>query len=220
MKHLIIAVISAVVTVLVIIILMSVHSADLKQTELERSLKSAARQSLENACLSQKTQVSDNDTLVCDFIGIFLGKMKINERVVSENGEIYAEDSSDKGGKLEIDIEAADIYKGILSVRVKEHFTYPNGKIGTIKAETTQIVERESRRPSEYVNYYIPWQIAKAAGFDYSEESDFLFYQQQYAAGYDGQQDINAPRVSGYSFVKWKEKRKEKGVTEYIALYE
>ena len=178
MKHVAIVCISTIVTVLVVIILMSVHSKDLRQTELERALKVSARQSLENACLSQKTQINDNDALAADFIKSFLGKMKTDGRVVSENGEVYSADSSDSG----------------------------------------QRVERESRRPSEYINYYIPWQAAKEAGFDYLEGEDYLYYQKRFAAGMKVTADIEAPEYKGHSFVRWNE-QKENGVTKRIAVY-
>ena len=218
MKHVAIVCISTIVTVLVVIILMSVHSKDLRQTELERALKVSARQSLENACLSQKTQINDNDALAADFIKSFLGKMKTDGRVVSENGEVYSADSSDSGQRVEIEIKAADIYKGILSAKVTEYFTYPNGKTGTVSASTVQIVERESRRPSEYINYYIPWQAAKEAGFDYLEGEDYLYYQKRFAAGMKVTADIEAPEDKGHSFVRWNE-QKENGVTKRIAVY-
>lgn len=205
MKHVVIVCISTVVTILVIIILMSVHSKDLRKTELERALKVAAEQSLENACLSQKTQINENDALVADFISSFLGKMKTDGKVVSESGEVYTADGSDSGQRIEIEIKAADIYKGILSADVKEYFTYPNGKTGTVEASTVQIVERESRRPSEYINYYIPWQVAKEAGFDYIEDKEYLYYQKRYAGGMKVTADIEAPEYRGHSFVRWEE---------------
>lgn len=218
MKHVVIICISTFVTVLVVIILMSVHSKDLRQTELERALKVSARQSLENACLSQKTQVNDNDALVADFISSFLGKMKTDGRVISTDGEVYSADSSDSGQRVEIEIKAADIYKGILSANVTEHFTYPNGKTGTVSAKTVQIVERESRRPSEYINYYIPWQVAREAGFDYREGEDYLYYQKRFAGGMKVKADIEAPEYKGHSFVRWKE-TSEDGVTKRAAVY-
>ncbi|MGN0240840.1 MAG: hypothetical protein ACI4CS_04055 [Candidatus Weimeria sp.] len=218
MKHVSIVSISTMVTVLVIIILMSVHSRDLRQTELERALKESAGQSLENACVKQNTQINDNDALVADFISSFLGKMKTDGSVISENGEVYSADSSDSGQRVEIEIRAADIYKGILSAAVTEYFTYPNGKTGTVNAETVQIVERESRRPSEYINYYIPWQAAREAGFDYLEGEDYLYYQKRFASGMKVTADIDAPEYKGHSFVRWDE-QKENGVTKRIAVY-
>lgn len=219
MKHLMIALISAVTTILVVIILMSVHSKDLRQTELERALKSAAGQSLENACLTQKPRINDNDALVADFISSFLGKMKTGSSMTSEDGKVYTQEKSDPGQKLEIKILAADIYRGIISAKVSENFTYPNGKKGKVTASTTQIVERESRRPSEYVNYYIPWQVARAAGFDYVEGEDFLYYQKRYAKGMTVDTDIEEPEPRGYKFKGWNSE-KENGVIKYTAIYE
>ncbi|MQN01858.1 MAG: hypothetical protein DUD27_03880 [Lachnospiraceae bacterium] len=212
MKHVVLALISTSVAVLVVIILMTVHSKDLRQTELERALKLSAKQSLENACLSQKTEINDNDALTADFIRSFLGKMKTTGRVVSENGEVYATDATDNGQIIEITIKAADIYKGILSASVKENFTYPNGGKGTVTASTIQIVERESKRPSECISYYIPWQVAKEAGFDYYEGADFLYYQKRYTKGMNVSTDISAPEYKGHSFVRWDEQRENNGI--------
>lgn len=218
MKHVVIVCISTAVTVLVVIILMSLHTRDLRKTELERALKVSAEQSLKNACLSQNTQINDNDALVADFISSFLGKIKTDGKVVSEGGEVYATDKADSGQRIEIEIKSADIYKGILSADVTEYFSYPNGKTGKVMASTVQIVERESRRPSEYINYYIPWQVAKESGFDYLEGKEYLYYQKRYASGMDVEADIRAPKYKGHSFVRWKESSRN-GVTKRTAVY-
>lgn len=219
MKHVISILSCVAATVLIIVILMSISAKDLRQTELERALKTSAKQSLENACLSQNTHVYDNDSLTADFLKNFLGKMKTDGTVKSEDGRVYATDRSDPEQKLEIDIAAADVYKGILSVRVKENYSYPNGKIGTAEAATTQIVERESRRPTKTISYYIPWQVAKACGFDYVNDQDFLFYQKRYADGMDVDEAINEPVPDGYQFRGWKEKRTEDGSVQFIGRY-
>lgn len=220
MKHLAFAVTGIVMTVLVVMILMSIHSADLRRTELERSLKNSVKQTLTNACITDKVEINDNDAMVADFISSFLGKMKTNGTVVTEDGVVVASDKKDPGQKLEISIAAADIYKGILSVHVKEHFTYPNGKKGTVEASSTQIVERESSRPSLYARYYIPAEVAGAAGFDYTDGEDFLYYQRRFAEGYDAEVDIDGPEPSGYDFGGWTVKnRLSNGSVEYIGSY-
>lgn len=187
MKQLVFSLAGAVSVILIIMILLSIHSRDIRKAELERSLDSAARQSLNKACITGTDEIGDNDALIDDFISNFLGKMKSD------------------GKDIEIEVKAADIYKGILSAHVTEKYTFPNGKKGTVEAQTTSIVERESRRPTVCMNYYIPWEIARDSGFDYSEGENFLYYVRRASKGYEKIENVKAPEVEDRTFVRWKQ---------------
>lgn len=203
MKQLVFSIAGAVSVVLIICILLSLHSRHIRKVELERSLDTAARQSLEKACISGTDEIGDNDAMVADFISNFLGKMKSD------------------GKDIEIEVKAADIYKGILSAKATEKYTFPNGKEGKIEAKTTSIVERESRRPTVSTNYYIPWEAARDAGFDYREGEQFLYYTRRASKGYEKTEKVAAPEVEGKTFSRWKELADNKGGNiGFIAVYE
>lgn len=202
MKQLVFSLVGAVSAIIIIMILLSLHSRDIRRVELERSLDQAATQSLKKACVTGTDEIGDNDALVADFISNFLGRMKSD------------------GKDIEVEIKAADIYKGILSARATESYTFPNGRKGKIKATTTSIVERESRRPTIHTDYYIPWQVARDAGFDYMEGEDFLYYSRRVSKGHETDADVKAPSVKGQEFVGWNGFSDDKGETSYMAVYE
>lgn len=203
MKQVVFSIVGSAVALVVVLILLSIHSRDIRQVELERNLDSAASQSLKNACVTQNTKIGDNDALVADFISNFLGRMKSD------------------GKDIEIDIVAADIYKGILSANVRENYRHPNGKPGTITASTTSIVERESRRPTIAAKYYLPWEVARDCGFDYREGEDFLYYTKRYSKGADPEFTVNTPVSSKNTFVSWRLiSESRNGNRKYIGVYE
>lgn len=204
MKHLIFALSGAAMTILAIAIILSLHSRDIRRVELERNLDAAASQTLRNACVTHKKEIGDNDALVADFISNFLGRMKSD------------------GKNIEVDIYEADIYKGIISAHVREKYSHPNGRSGEIEAKTTSIVEREARRPTIVENYYIPWDIARDAGFDFSEtEGRMLYYTRRHASGTNAGRSIKGPDVRSRRFTGWKViSRGRNGSTDYLAVYE
>lgn len=201
MKQLVFSLVGAVLVILAVIILLSLHSRDIRRVELERSLDTAAEQSLKRACITGTDEIGDNDAMVADFMSNFLGKMKSD------------------GKDLEVDVMAADIYKGILSVKVTEKYTFPNGKEGKLTAQTTSIVERESRRPTVCTNYYIPWEVARDAGFDYVENRDFLYHTRRASEGYEKAADIKGPDTGNYIFQGWRSYTDADGLTGYMAVY-
>lgn len=201
MKHLIFALTAAVIAILIFVILFSLHSRDIRRAELERSLDAAAEQTLKKACVTDTYSIGDNDELISDFITSFLGKLKSD------------------GKDIEVEILAADIYKGILSAHVTEKYTFPNGKKGTIEADTTAIVERESRRPTVCTECYLPWEVARAAGYDYTEGDDFLFYKRRVSEGYEQDDALSLPSVPGYTYDHMEEKDSEDGVRRILFVY-
>lgn len=203
MKHVAFALSGAVSVVVVVLILLSLHSRDIRRVELERNLDAAAAQSLKNACVTYRVPIEDNDALVADFIRNFLGKMKSD------------------GKNIEISIYEADIYKGILSAQAKEQYTHPNGRKGTIEATTTSIVERESRRPGVVMNYYLSPEIAEKAGLDYGSSGNVLYHSRRYTSGQSDRRRIQAPDVTGMKFIRWKTiSEKEDGSRDVIAVYQ
>lgn len=202
MKQLVFSIVGAVLVILAVLILLSLHSRDIRRVELERSLDTAAEQSLEKACITGTDEIGDNDAMVADFMSNFLGKMKSD------------------GKDLEVDVMAADIYKGILSVKATEKYTFPNGREGKISAQTTSIVERESRRPTICTNYYIPWEVARDAGFDYTEGEDFLFHSRRESKGYEKSVDVKGPEVSGWHFRGWRTYTDSEGLPGNMAVYQ
>ncbi|MDD6428710.1 MAG: hypothetical protein PUF90_04465 [Lachnospiraceae bacterium] len=202
MKHLVFSLAGAIAVFLIVSILLSLHSRDIRKVELERSLSRAAEQSLEKACISKTDQIQDNDALTADFISNFLGKLKSD------------------GKDMDIEIRTADIYKGIISARATESYTFPNGRKGRIEADTVTIVERESRRPTVFVRYFLPPEVARDAGFDYSEDKDFIYYTLRASKGYENRKDPAAPEPEGHSFIRWKMiSRDRSGNTDYIGVY-
>ncbi|MCI7469401.1 MAG: hypothetical protein PUG68_00925 [Lachnospiraceae bacterium] len=202
MKQLAFSLAGAVSVILIIMILLSLHSRDIRRVELERSIKQAGEQSLRKACITDTGEIGDNDALIADFISNFLGKMKSD------------------GKDIDIEIRSADIYKGILSAKVTEQYIFPNGKKGKIEAEATSIVERESRRPTVCVNYYIPWEVARDAGFDYREGEKFLYCTRRMSKGYVKEVNVSVPEVQGHEFRRWDRTTGDAdGNTDYMAVY-
>lgn len=202
MKHMAFSIVGAVIIFVVAAILFSLHARNIRKVELERSLSAAVRQSLNKACVTDTDEIGDNDALIADFISNFLGRMKSD------------------GKDIDIEIRSADIYKGILSAHVTEKYTFPNGRKGKVEASAASVVERESRRPTVSVNYYISWERARDAGFDYEEGKDFLLYTRRASKGYEKAVPVKAPDTGDNKSYTWMPFTDANGEESYMAVYE
>ncbi|MBQ1597580.1 MAG: hypothetical protein IIT72_00130 [Lachnospiraceae bacterium] len=188
MKHAIFALVSGGMILMVVLAIMTVHGRDLRQGELEEALSLSAKQALEGAVISGDTKVHDKDALSASFMQLFLNRIKGEE---------------DPGLKVQVDILQADVKKGMLCVHAKEWYTHPDGRKGSCEATATYIVERESRKKSCQVSYYIPWDIARELGLDYVKGENTLYRRFAVSEGKKIKDPGVPPDVGKMHFTGW-----------------
>lgn len=120
MKHTVFGVILTMVFLLLLSCSMSIESRSVRQNELDRMIDTAAEQTIK--------ELKDADTGISEenFRTDFIVKLVI--RIESDSS-------------LTVNNVSFDETEGILSVEVEEHFTYPNGASGVVRATKNIVIE-------------------------------------------------------------------------------
>ena len=85
-------------------------------------------------------------------------------------------------GDIAVTVTGFDEAKGILSFRVDESFTYPNGRHGRLSTEKTILLEQESMRRLIKVSFILP-EIIRDYSSTYTEGHDATYRQYELQSG-------------------------------------
>ena len=121
MRNMLIAFISALITVVIILIGFTIHGRSIRQVELDNALKS----SMENAMTILMYEEGKPDT-EDEWKDIFLQSLSI--QITSKSD-------------LEVDFLEADMQKGLLSVKATVTWMHPIGTKGSLSRTMTVIME-------------------------------------------------------------------------------
>ena len=126
MKNIVYGIVFAVLGVLIVLVLLTVNGKMTRQAEIDDSLASAVENAVDN-CLNRKNySIEDNKEFIADL-----------------NQEILAQIEND--ADIEIQINKADKQKGILSIKVIEHFKNPNTKESKQEYSTTAVLDGQEK---------------------------------------------------------------------------
>lgn len=128
MKNAIIGIIGGFILIYVTVISLSIYSKNVRENELNCTISEVMKQTLKqdnglDCKLHQREQKAD---------------IEVKEELIQEITKRLSSDS-----EVQVDVKACDMEKGIISVAVKEMFTYPNGKVGEVGLAKTIIVDRK-----------------------------------------------------------------------------
>ena len=150
MKHLSLGIVLSLITVFVVAIILTVDTRTTREKELQDSLERALSVSLDKASLDNVDgQYSDDDM------------KRMAEETIRKN---ITAPQNDKNYALDVKILTSDVKNGLLSARVKETYTNPNGKPISIETERTIAVESESEKKAYKLYYKIPSEDAENLG--------------------------------------------------------
>ena len=147
MKHVMYGLVSILLVVLAIVIWLAVEQRSEREMEMEAALQQAVADVVDQVSLQGKYRVESDEELVADFTALLAERLHVQ----------------DAGLKLTVDIAGVDAAKGLLSVRVTEEFTHPNGRKGTCETQATMVLEQEEGKALYEVNYVIPEELCAAA---------------------------------------------------------
>lgn len=135
MKHLIYGLGGTALVIVVIMIIITVNGKMTRSKELTSTLSSAVDQSVENVMQDKSYTINNKDEFIADVIQNLLNT--------------YENDS-----EIEIQVMAADDEKGLLALRVIEHYVNPNGKEGSNTYDKTVIFDSIDYQKEYTVRYY------------------------------------------------------------------
>lgn len=107
-----------------LLIVLCVMGRETRRDALERTLARTMEETLESCVIRKEDYAANTEGLLKNFEEAF-------------------QSSHTSDGTVILEIMQADIEKGILSVRAKEKFSYPNGKEGEISVFRTVICDME-----------------------------------------------------------------------------
>lgn len=121
MKHMVFGVLSGGIVILFVVMLLTIQHKNVRKEELEQSLTEAMETTL------QMVQAD----VVRDYTSEDMRTLLIRNLVPQMNSD----------SELTVRMLAADAEKGLLSVEVEEYFSYPGGKMGSIKCCRTILTD-------------------------------------------------------------------------------
>ena len=177
MKNLALGFAYTVLGILTIVIVMSLAIRENRISELQL-LSSAVEETVENIMLHTDYEIADKDEFVADLV---------------QNLSV----AMDTDSKLIVDIMGEDIQKGILSVRVTEKFSYPNGKEGSVSYDRTVLFDVP--KEDEKLLYKIAFYLSKE---DMQNEQNC--YKSYEICPGDALPAPKNPQTDGKGFKEWK----------------
>lgn len=161
MKHIVWGIAAVFAAVMVTVIVMTIGGRDIRETRLERALADACDEAVKQLMLEGDYPIISDDEFTADFIS----------RLVTS-----LDSGNDPNHKLTVSVAGVDREKGLLSVKVDEEFTHPNGRIGTCTAKRTVIFEREQMKKTHTVSYYLsPDYVEYAKLPEQFDSSEYLY---------------------------------------------
>lgn len=137
MKQTVFGLVGMMMLVFLLVILMSLHGRNLRQTEMDHALAEAVDTSMSNLMETKVYSINTKEEFITDFLTSLLAQMNSTSDV-------------------QVSILEADEKKGILSVEVTQTYLHPNGKEGTVSEVRTVIFDKEVEEQPDYytVSFY------------------------------------------------------------------
>lgn len=145
MKHIIYAVSTVILMIIVFATVITVSGRGERNTEMADNLATVMEQTVDNLMSNNKQyEITSYNDFVSDFL---------------ENLSVTLDTDSD----ITVNVLSADQVKGILSIEVIETYKHPNGEIGTVSCNKTVILEsyEEDTKSTYQITYKVNGDVYK-----------------------------------------------------------
>lgn len=127
-----------IVTIVIVIMLgviffvsgLTIDGRSNREQELAENLPSCVEESVNTLLAEKQYDINNRNEFLADLIG---------------NLYVLLDSEND----ITVEVEDADVEKGILAIRVTAEYTHPNGKVGKVSTERTVVFDK---RQNEEVN--------------------------------------------------------------------
>lgn len=158
MKHLQLIIGTVLVMGLTIIIIVTMAGRRGRQVEIDSNLPSVVEETVENMMLDKKYDINNYNEFIADLVS---------------NLSVNLDTDSD----IMIKVLNADKEKGLLSIKVIEEYTHPNGNRGKVECERTVILNKinETAQETYTVKFFLkkddiadgrPYKVCRVCGGD------------------------------------------------------
>lgn len=183
MKHIIFGIVSSLMVVLTIVAVLTVEGRNSRERELKSALRSSVKSVVSEAAVSRIESAADESDMKKRFEDIMNKRLKSAER-----------SKKDRQFKLKYTYYGADPEKGILSCKVDESFTNPNGSIAHISCTETAVLEQEKTEKLMKIKFIS----------EKSDGSEYLYKEYELLKGMDMKVPAE-PVCPGKTFRGWSE---------------
>lgn len=123
---------------IMLMIVMALQGRANRSMEINSNLSSVVEETVENMTVDAKYTISNYDEFVADLTSELSKKLDTDSSII-------------------IKVLNADMEKGILSVRVEEEYSHPNGNKGTVQCERTVILNKvyEAEQETYTVKFFL-----------------------------------------------------------------
>ena len=190
MRHIIFGLGSTLLIILILTATLSIEGANVRNREVKNALHAALENAIYSSFSKEGYDIKNNDLLVADVTALLLEQLNSNDENLS----------------LSVDIAKVDAKRGLLSMRVTEEYTFPNGKIGKVQDEATIVLEKEISKNRHNIVYRLPKSFAKTIGIPANIRS-YCIEEKQKCKVPD---DPTILREKGYQIQGWVDKSDNK----------
>lgn len=170
MRQAVYGIISCVIIILTIGIILTVNGKKTRRDDMENALAISVENAVETTMNEKTYSLKNSNEFIADF---------------TQNLLLQISNDAD----IEVSIAKMDYENGLMSVRITEYFTHPNGKEGKNECETTVLFEKTSR-DAEFVS------------ITFMLDADTEYKEYQVAKG-DNIIAPKSPTQDGGTFVGW-----------------
>lgn len=155
MRNIVIGLCSTVFLLLIILISSTLYGRSVRQSELQRALNSSMKMSMEALSNTVKNAPASNDELVAFFMESFVQQI-------------------DSKSNVTIEVLDVDYKKGLLSVKATLKYAHLNGRLGTVSAVNTLVLEQFKNDDAVMTITYN--ETISDSGTGYSSPTSTVFY--------------------------------------------
>lgn len=146
MKHIVFGLCATVLIISILMTSVTIEGAAMREREMKNALHAALEEAMHSVLVKEEYSLDDDELLIADVTALLLEQLNVEDNRL----------------KLTVNVAGVDAKKGLLSMNVKEEFSYPNGQTGTIEDEATIILEREIPKQVYSVVFLLPEETADA----------------------------------------------------------
>ncbi len=145
MKHIIFGIGATLIIVMILMNTVTIEGLEMRERDMKNALHAALEEALSDVVSLENYNGWDDELLIADVTALLMERLNANDKNLS----------------LELDVAGVDAKAGLLSVHVKETFTYPNGRTGEIEDVATVVLENEMPKRRYEIVYTLPSDVVK-----------------------------------------------------------
>lgn len=150
MKYIMYGLVGGAIVILSLVAVITIEGRTTRENEMDNALLDSVEETMEEMMMQETYSLAEKNEYIAAFHQCLLNRINAGTK-----------DHYDKNLSIVVEVMGCDVEKGLLSVRVTETFTHPNGNIGKAECEATAVLEQTNPKNHYTITYYIGDEIYK-----------------------------------------------------------